>query len=58
MGLEAAKFRLAIKVKSLSSFKVVNFVGSMWFIPILFTLGVSKAPLVGGYTVGVTGDQG
>lgn len=58
IGLEAAKFGLGIKVKRLNYYRRVSFGGSMWFIPILFTLGVSKLPLVSSYNVGITGDQG
>nr|UOU85117.1 NADH dehydrogenase subunit 5 [Ephemerella notata] len=58
IGLEAAKFGIGMKIKSLDSFSLVNFMGSMWFMPMLFTLGVSGAPLMSGYKITVTGDQG
>jgi NADH-ubiquinone oxidoreductase chain 5 len=58
IGLEAAKFGLGMKIKSLSYFNLVNYGGSIWFIPMLFTLGVSSLPLLGGYKVTTSGDQG
>jgi NADH-ubiquinone oxidoreductase chain 5 len=58
IGLEMAKFGLGIQVKSLNYFKTVSFRGSIWFIPLLFTLGVSKLPLVGSYKIIISGDQG
>nr|YP_009918061.1 NADH dehydrogenase subunit 5 [Ephemerella sp. Yunnan-2018]QLP88963.1 NADH dehydrogenase subunit 5 [Ephemerella sp. Yunnan-2018] len=58
IGLEAATFSIGMSNKSLNSFSVVNFVGSMWFMPMLFTLGVSNFPLGKSYQVSSTGDQG
>nr|YP_010175361.1 NADH dehydrogenase subunit 5 [Cincticostella fusca]QSL98503.1 NADH dehydrogenase subunit 5 [Cincticostella fusca] len=58
IGLEAAKFSIGMKNKSLASLGVINFVGSMWFMPLLFTLGVSHSPLVKSHQVGLSGDQG
>lgn len=57
-GLEAAKFGLGITVKSLKYYRGVTFRGSIWFIPTLFTLGVSFPPLASGAKVLVSGDQG
>nr|YP_010175348.1 NADH dehydrogenase subunit 5 [Torleya mikhaili]QSL98490.1 NADH dehydrogenase subunit 5 [Torleya mikhaili] len=58
LGYEAAKFSLGMRVKTLSNFTLVNFLGSMWFMPSLFTLGVSKLPLEVSYNLTKSGDQG
>nr|UOU85299.1 NADH dehydrogenase subunit 5 [Serratella ignita] len=58
IGFEAAKFSVSMKVKSLMYPGLVTFMGSMWFMPMLFTLGVSKSPLNASYALSTTGDQG
>lgn len=44
--------------KSLRNFNLVRFLGSMWFLPILSTLGVSKYPLQLGASSLKSIDQG
>nr|YP_010953306.1 NADH dehydrogenase subunit 5 [Deleatidium vernale]WMQ76555.1 NADH dehydrogenase subunit 5 [Deleatidium vernale] len=57
-GYEVSKFAAGEKNKSLSWFPSVTFMGSMWFMPILSTLGISSAPLRAGTMVVKSMDQG
>nr|YP_009918087.1 NADH dehydrogenase subunit 5 [Serratella sp. Yunnan-2018]QLP88989.1 NADH dehydrogenase subunit 5 [Serratella sp. Yunnan-2018] len=58
MGYSMAEFGMGMRVKSLNHVGLVTFMGSMWFMPMLFTLGVSKLPLSLSYKLISTGDQG
>nr|AMW67885.1 NADH dehydrogenase subunit 5 [Nipponeurorthus fuscinervis] len=60
MGYELAKFSLSWKLNSLSinNFYSVNFMGSMWFMPILSTLGLNYYFLGLGYKLVKSMDQG
>nr|ADF65625.1 NADH dehydrogenase subunit 5 [Vietnamella dabieshanensis] len=58
LGYEIAKFSMNIPMQGLKFYKLVSFWGSMWFMPLLFTLGVSKSPLKMGDKIIKSGDQG
>nr|AIW06058.1 NADH dehydrogenase subunit 5 [Vietnamella sp. MT-2014] len=58
LGYEVAKFSMNIPMQGLNFYKLVSFWGSMWFMPLLFTLGVSKMPLKMGDKIIKSGDQG
>nr|UUL99614.1 NADH dehydrogenase subunit 5 [Vietnamella sinensis] len=58
LGYEIAKFSVNISMQGLKFYKEVSFWGSMWFMPMLFTLGVSKMPLKMGDKIIKSGDQG
>nr|YP_009918126.1 NADH dehydrogenase subunit 5 [Torleya nepalica]QLP89028.1 NADH dehydrogenase subunit 5 [Torleya nepalica] len=58
LGYEVADFSVAMRVKSVENYSAVVFMGSMWFMPMLFTLGVSKFPLSLSYLVIKSGDHG
>nr|YP_010021631.1 NADH dehydrogenase subunit 5 [Matuta victor]QOL10572.1 NADH dehydrogenase subunit 5 [Matuta victor] len=46
------------KLKSLGSFSIIVFLGSMWFMPFLSSMKISKASLVSGNMIQTAGDKG
>nr|AIW06196.1 NADH dehydrogenase subunit 5 [Ameletus sp. 1 MT-2014] len=58
MGYEIAKMSIGSTNKSLNNYKVVVFSGSMWFLPLLSTLGISSKPLYLGTQILKSMDQG
>nr|AMW67859.1 NADH dehydrogenase subunit 5 [Nevrorthus apatelios] len=58
MGYELAKFSLSWKLNSLKTYFYVTFMGSMWFMPTLSTLGMNLFFLKLGYQLIKTMDQG
>nr|YP_009502951.1 NADH dehydrogenase subunit 5 [Pseudomegarcys japonica]AXG21554.1 NADH dehydrogenase subunit 5 [Pseudomegarcys japonica] len=57
-GYELAKFSLSYELQTLRLHLLTSFMGSMWFLPMMTTNGVSGAPLlIGGY-VSKSFDQG
>lgn len=58
LGWEINKINFNFKSYTRNFYNLVVFWGSMWFIPLLFTLGVRKNPLYLGASVVKSGDQG
>nr|AGO50134.1 NADH dehydrogenase subunit 5 [Kamimuria wangi] len=58
VGYELAKFALNYELESLRKHFLVNFMGSMWFLPFISTYGVSNWPLQVGNSVLKSMDQG
>nr|QHD47907.1 NADH dehydrogenase subunit 5 [Etrocorema hochii] len=58
MGYELAKFSVSYELNSLSAYEWTSFMGSMWFLPFLSTLGVSFWPLWMGKMSTESFDQG
>nr|YP_010454763.1 NADH dehydrogenase subunit 5 [Paegniodes cupulatus]QZZ23952.1 NADH dehydrogenase subunit 5 [Paegniodes cupulatus] len=58
LGYELAAFGIGQQNKSLNNYHSVVFMGSMWFMPILSTLGVVKFPLESGTNMVKSMDQG
>jgi NADH-ubiquinone oxidoreductase chain 5 len=58
VGYEVSKFSLAQTARRLDFYNGVNFIGSIWFIPILSTFGLVPLPLRVGYISIKSIDQG
>lgn len=58
VGYELSKFILSYKLNSLNSILLVNFLGSMWFIPYIRTYGINYNPLFLGLYSFKVFDQG
>nr|YP_009647937.1 NADH dehydrogenase subunit 5 [Isophya major]QBZ37738.1 NADH dehydrogenase subunit 5 [Isophya major] len=58
LGYEMAKFSLSSELYSLSKYMGVTFLGSMWFMPYISTVGVNRLPLLGGRQMLSVFDQG
>nr|YP_009502938.1 NADH dehydrogenase subunit 5 [Isoperla eximia]AXG21541.1 NADH dehydrogenase subunit 5 [Isoperla eximia] len=58
LGYELAKFSLSYQLQTLRLHLMTSFMGSMWFLPMMTTYGVSGAPLRLGSYVGKSFDQG
>nr|AUN27898.1 NADH dehydrogenase subunit 5 [Conocephalus differentus] len=58
VGYEVSKFELSYKLQSLKYYFMVNFLGSMWFTPLISTYGVTYYPLLLGQGVYKMFDQG
>nr|UEK24780.1 NADH dehydrogenase subunit 5 [Neoephemera projecta] len=58
IGYELSKMSLSIKSYTLKLYSCTVFMGSMWFMPLLSTLGVIKMPLVMGEVIMKSMDQG
>nr|YP_009503504.1 NADH dehydrogenase subunit 5 [Isoperla bilineata]AXB38850.1 NADH dehydrogenase subunit 5 [Isoperla bilineata] len=58
LGYELAKFALSYELQTLRFHLTTSFSGSMWFLPIMTTYGVSGAPLRLGSYVSKSFDQG
>nr|AMW67898.1 NADH dehydrogenase subunit 5 [Heterosmylus sp. YW-2016] len=58
LGYELSQFYLSWEMKSLNMFKYVNFMGGMWFMPQLSTIGMNYYFLMSGYKLIKNVDQG
>nr|YP_010004087.1 NADH dehydrogenase subunit 5 [Gryposmylus pennyi]QNR01167.1 NADH dehydrogenase subunit 5 [Gryposmylus pennyi] len=58
MGYELSQFYLSWEMKSMNMFSLVNFMGSMWFMPQLSTIGINYFFLNSGYQLIKNVDQG
>lgn len=58
VGYELSKFAIRENNKGLEKYKMVLFLGSIWFMPAISTLGVIKIPLIAGNRVIKSIDQG
>nr|YP_009349994.1 NADH dehydrogenase subunit 5 [Hexacentrus unicolor]AQM40168.1 NADH dehydrogenase subunit 5 [Hexacentrus unicolor] len=58
VGYELSKFSLSYSMNSLNNYKLVSFVGSMWFMPFISTFVVNYLPLSMGKMVFKCSDQG
>nr|YP_010519758.1 NADH dehydrogenase subunit 5 [Rhaphidophora quadrispina]UXP34381.1 NADH dehydrogenase subunit 5 [Rhaphidophora quadrispina] len=57
-GYELSKFALSYNLQSLHYYLLINFLGSMWFMPLISTYGVNYYPLELGKKVFKVFDQG
>nr|YP_008080661.1 NADH dehydrogenase subunit 5 [Mecopoda niponensis]AFK15638.1 NADH dehydrogenase subunit 5 [Mecopoda niponensis] len=58
VGYELAKFFLSYGLMTLNNYMVSSFLGSMWFMPLLSTIGLNKLPLNMGNLSMKSSDQG
>nr|QWB85916.1 NADH dehydrogenase subunit 5 [Epiglenea comes] len=58
LGYEMSKFKVNYSLKSLSNITLVTFLGSMWNMPVISTLGINKYPLILGLIYTKKIDQG
>nr|QJD07240.1 NADH dehydrogenase subunit 5 [Choroterpides apiculata (nomen nudum)] len=58
MGYEIAKFSIGMKLNSMKSYNLVVYLGSMWFMPSLSTVGIIKTPLLSGLSIVKSMDHG
>nr|UPX88415.1 NADH dehydrogenase subunit 5 [Taeniopteryx nebulosa] len=58
IGYELAKFSLSYDLQTLKLHFLTSFMGSMWFLPLISTYGVSSTPLYIGGTTMKSFDQG
>uniref|UniRef100_A0AAU7B9X5 NADH-ubiquinone oxidoreductase chain 5 n=1 Tax=Pachyrhamma longipes TaxID=3073453 RepID=A0AAU7B9X5_9ORTH len=58
MGYELSKFSLSYNLQSLNYYLEVSFLGSMWFMPMISTMGVNYLPLYIGNKLTKIFDQG
>nr|WGO57958.1 NADH dehydrogenase subunit 5 [Hemithyrsocera vittata] len=58
IGYEVSKCNVGMKLLSMKMIGMSNFLGSMWWMPYIFTYGISLYPLIIGYNVLKTFDSG
>nr|YP_009971845.1 NADH dehydrogenase subunit 5 [Olenecamptus bilobus]QNH68732.1 NADH dehydrogenase subunit 5 [Olenecamptus bilobus] len=58
LGLEMAKFKISFQLKSLISLSLSSFLGMMWNMPMISTLGINYYPLMMGKVLLKNVDQG
>lgn len=58
LGYELYQYKISWNLQVIKNYLLTNFVGNIWFIPNIFTIGVNKIFLVLGYKVIKNIDQG